>query len=352
MMMNIAFPVATSPLPGHELYLAGGRKSPRGPNLVISIYSSLLQSLAIIVGLILVSLLLRKKSIISEEQRPVFGRLVTDFALPALIFSGLARQSFETEELVAVGIMATALLICMFLGWIGGKALGLKAGQLGAFILVAAFGSSSTLGYALIGQAFPNDPATLAEAVVISELGVGILIFTVGVAVAIFFGQGAGGSLTSGLRTFLKSPIFISLILGLAFSFLKLSPTNPVFKTALDLLFRMLDVIGGSLVIFVALAIALMLKPIPLKKLSHLIIVVALIKLLAKPLIAFAMAETETLPMTVTEILLIEAAMPSGTVAAVLADRYGCDGSIASALVIATYGLSLVTIPLIMLLTI
>lgn len=315
---------------------------------MLSIYSSLLQSLAIIVGLILVSLLLRKKSIITEEQRPVFGRLVTDFALPALIFSGLATQTFETDELVAVGIMATALLICMFLGWVAGKALGLKAGQLGAFILVAAFGSSSTLGYALISQAFPNDPAILAEAVVISELGVGILIFTVGVAVAIYFGQGAGGSLTSGLKTFLKSPIFISLILGLAFSFFKLSSTNPVFA----LLFRMLDVIGGSLVIFVALAIALMLKSIPLKKLSHLIIAVALIKLLAKPLIAFAMAETETLPMTVTEILLIEAAMPSGTVAAVLADRYGCDGSIASALVIATYGLSLVTIPIIMLLTV
>jgi predicted permease len=42
--------------------------------------------------------------------------------------------------------------------------------------------------------------------------------------------------------------------------------------------------------------------------------------------------------------------MPSGTVAAVLADRYGCDGAIASALVVATYGLSLLTLPLIMLL--
>ncbi len=42
--------------------------------------------------------------------------------------------------------------------------------------------------------------------------------------------------------------------------------------------------------------------------------------------------------------------MPSGTVAAVLADRYGCDGATASALVVATYGLSLLTIPLIMLL--
>ena len=315
---------------------------------MISIYSSLLQSLAIIVGLILVSLLLKKKSIITDEQRPVFGRLVTDFALPALIFSGLATQTFEMDELLAVGIMAAALLICMFLGWIAGKALGLSAGQLGAFILVAAFGSSSTLGYALISQAFPNDPALLAEAVVISELGVGILIFTVGVAVAIFFGQGAGGSLTSGLRTFLKSPIFIALILGLAFSFLK----PPLDNTVFSLLFRMLDAIGGSLVIFVALAIALMLKPIPARKLARLIVAVALIKLIAKPLIAFSMAEAELLSMTVTEILMIEAAMPSGTVAAVLADRYGCDGSIASALVIATYGLSLVTIPIIMLLTI
>jgi len=44
---------------------------------------------------------LRKKSIITEEQRPIFGRLVTDFALPALIFPGLAKQSFEMDELAA-----------------------------------------------------------------------------------------------------------------------------------------------------------------------------------------------------------------------------------------------------------
>lgn len=220
---------------------------------MISVYSSLLQSLAIIVGLILVCLLLRRKGIITENERPVFGRLVTDFALPALIFSGLASQRIEADELLAVGIMAFALL-------------------------VASFGSSSTLGYALISQAFPKDPATLAEAVVISELGVGILIFSVGVAVAIYFGQGGRGSPTSGIRTFIKSPIFISLVLGLSYTLLEPSPSNPALKTALDLLFRMLDAIGSALVIFVAMAIALMLRPIPLRKLGGLIVAVALIK--------------------------------------------------------------------------
>lgn len=313
-----------------------------------SIYISLLESIAIIMGLILIALFLRKRAIISEEHRPLFARLVTDFSLPALIFTGLARESFEEAELVAVGIVATALLFCMVLGWAAGRLLGLKAGQLGAFIMVASFGSSSTLGYALISQAFPNDPTALAEAVVISELGVGILIFTLGVAVAIYFGQGRGGSFSSGLRTFLKSPIFISLIFGLSFSLLGLPLTNPILSIPL----RVLDVIGGSLAIFVAFAIALMLRPIPVRTLGLLIVAAGLIKLIAKPLIAFSMARFEDLPLTLTEILLIETAMPSGTVAAVLADRYGCDGSIASALVIATYGLSLATIPLIMLITI
>jgi predicted permease len=293
----------------------------------------------------LISLVLKKQSIISEEQRPVFGRLVTDVALPAMIFIGLARQSLEMSELVAVGITAAALLPCMLLAWLAGRFLGLKGGQLGAFILVSSFGSSSTLGYALISQAFPNDPAALAEAVIISELGVGILIFTVGVAVAIHFGQGEGYSLTSGMKTFLKTPIFISLILGLAFALLQPPLNSPI----IDIPFRILEVLSGSLTIFVALTIALMLKKIPFSKLGYLIVAAALIKLIAKPLIAFAMAETEAIPLTLTEILLIETAMPSGTVAAVLADRYGCDGSIASALVIATYGMSLITLPVIML---
>jgi predicted permease len=312
---------------------------------MISVCSSLLESIAIIVGLILIGLLLKKQSIISDEQRPVFGRLVTDVALPALIFTCLAKQRIETNELVAVGIMAIALMVCMVLAWLAGRFLGLKAGQLGAFILVACIGSSSTLGFALISQAFPNDPTILAEAVTIGELGVGFLLFTVGAAVAIYFGKGERSSLTGGMRTLLTTPIFISVILGLAFSFLQLPLNNPVF----DLPFRVLEVLSGSLTIFVALTIALMLKPIPLGKLGRLIVAAALIKLIAKPLIAFSMAKTEELPMMLTDILLIEAAMPSGTVAAVLADRYGCDGSIASALVIATYGLSLITIPIIML---
>lgn len=312
-----------------------------------SLYSSLIQSMAVIIGLILVVLLLRYKSVITIQQKPVFGRLVTDFTLPALIFTSLSRQPLAKDELLAVGAMMISLLVCMMLAWLVGRALKLESRTLGAFILVASFGSSSTLGYALVSQAFSGQPAILAEAVIISEIGVGILIFTVGVAVAMYFGRPEGSSLTSGLKAFLISPIFIALILGLAIAQFNLTLTGPAATIA----FRILDLIGESLPIFVALTIGLMLRPIPLRSLSYIIIAAAVIKLIAKPLIAFTIAETEFFPSMETEILLIETAMPSGTVAAVLADRYGCDGATASALVVATYGLSLLTIPLIMLLT-
>jgi len=43
--------------------------------------------------------------------------------------------------------------------------------------------------------------------------------------------------------------------------------------------------------------------------------------------------------------------MPSGAIAAVVANRYGCDGPLEAGLVIATYIISLITIPLLVLIT-
>ncbi len=105
------------------------------------------------------------------------------------------------EELMAVAAMMISLLVCIILAWAVGRALKLGPKQLGAIILVASFGSSSTLGYALITQVFSGKPTALAEAVIISELGVGILIFTVEVAVAMYFGRPEGSSPMSGLKT-------------------------------------------------------------------------------------------------------------------------------------------------------
>ena len=51
------------------------------------------------------------------------------------------------------------------------------------------FGSSALLGYPLIAELFPHNSAVLTEAAFVSELGVGLPLFTIGVMIAIYFGD-------------------------------------------------------------------------------------------------------------------------------------------------------------------
>jgi len=312
-------------------------------------FYALLGSLFILVTLVLLALLLRNRSILSAEHQTLFSRLVTDFALPALIFSTLSQQRFEIEKLLPALIMMGTILIACSLGFAAGKMLKMDRKSLGAFVLVSGWGSSSTLGYALIMQCFNNNPEAMGDALIISELGAGVPLFLLAIPFALYFGREHTDSseVLASVAEFFRSPIFIALVLGIAFSFLRLPPENIVVKT----IYSLLGIIGDSIEIFTAFAVGLMLQKIPFRRLLPPIAALFCINLIAEPLIALGSAHLFGLSQLEDEVLVIEAAMPAGAIAAVVAARYGCNGGLASALVIAMYVLSLGTIPLIYLLT-
>jgi len=146
---------------------------------------------------------------------------------------------------------------------------------------------------------------------------------------------------------FFYSPIFISMILGLTCSFLAL----PQDSVVVGLLYRVLDTIGDTLMVLVAVTIGLLLKPIEVRTMVTLVSIVAGMKLLVEPALAGWSASYLGIPVLEREVLVLETAMPGGTVSAVIAARFGCDGAVASTLVVATYILSLVTLPLMFFLT-
>lgn len=158
-----------------------------------AVFLSTLQAVSVMIGLIAICLLLRRQGIITDQQRPLFGRLVTEFALPALIFTTLAAHEPTPGILLAVLVMTAAVICHLILSYGIGRILRLGRPQLGAFMLVAAFGSSATLGYALVTQIFPKHGAAVTDAVMISELGVGVPLFFIGVLVAMHFGDKGGG---------------------------------------------------------------------------------------------------------------------------------------------------------------
>ena len=161
----------------------------------------ILQTVLAFAAVVLLCLLLKKLDLVREEHGPLFANLLTEGALPVVIFSQLATHPIAGSQLLLVLAMLGSIIICLVLTWAAGALLKLERQNLGALMMTAAFGSSTLIGYPLIQYAFPGDPEALTNAVLISELGVGLPIFTLCIAVAIHFGEchGRGSRLPHGL---------------------------------------------------------------------------------------------------------------------------------------------------------
>ena len=307
-------------------------------------FESLLESFLILVALGGSAVWLRQRSAIVAGEEGVFARLVTDFTLPALIFASLSREPFDPLKLELALTLFIAIAVVMVVAWVVGRWMRLERPVLGSVILVSGVGSTSTLGYSLIHSIYGDNSEVMSQVVIMGEFGVILPLFTIGVAIAMYFGEDAADrpGFRASVTAFFRSPIFLALVAGLLASYIGLPQDN----WAVGLLNAFLQVAGDSLTLLVAFTIGLMLRPIASKQLMSLIVLVALLKLVLEPLVAGSLALALSVPESQRDILLIEAAMPSGALAAVIAARYGCDGAVASALLIATVGLSLLMIPL------
>ena len=306
----------------------------------------LTQSLVVLLALIGAAFWLKRRGIVDADNAQGFTRIVTELLLPALVFASLSRHALRPELMLPGLVMLASVLTGLFVAWLLGLALKLRPGQLGALVLVAGFGSSASLGYALIAQVFPDNGKAMLDAVVLNSIGSTIPVFVIGVPIAAHFGSREGGSGDSGaatlkaLRSFFTSSLFAALVLGVAAAFVGL-PDNAFTAT----LYQFLQTLQDAVPLMVALSIGLMLRPLALSEVGLALLLVALVKLALEPFLVADLASTEHIDGLGREVLLIEAAMPSGSIAALLAARYGCDAAFASGLAVVTYGLSLVTAP-------
>lgn len=308
----------------------------------MDIQPRIISAICVLLALILLAMGLRRIGLIKEEQGPLFSMLVTRVTLPALIFGSLARSVLHWELALLAVIMLAAEVISLAMAWLGGRALGLSRPQLGAVMLVAGFGSSALLGYALVSQIYGEASPAIADAVVVSELGVGPALFTLGTMIAIYFGSGGQDPvprLGEALR-FFWSPIFIAVILGIGWSILQLPTTGPVIAP----LFQAIDLLGRANGFLVALTVGVLLHLGGLRSLLAVTALVVTIKLLLKPLLVWFPAVSLGIGSTELQVLILEASMPSAMLTVVLAASYGCDAKLASRLVFVTSLVSAVSV--------
>jgi len=306
---------------------------------------TVVEAVAVVVLMFALGATLRLRGILNADVAPLFARVVTDLLLPALIFHSLVSAQYRFQDLEPALVLAVAEVIVLTFALIGARAIGLpRAGQ-GAVMLCAAFGSSALLGYAFVAEMFHAQATAIMNAVLISEIGVGFPMFTLGVAVAIVFGerQATGRAAFFGaVFGYLKSPIFLATAAGLAWSAAGLPASGPV----LDIVLRAFGELGAAMPAFVAVIVGMMLRPVPMRTILLSVALAGVLKLLAEPLLSAGGAMVLGFDASVTEVLILMAAMPSATLAAVFAARYGCDGGLATGIVVATTGFSILTVPL------
>lgn len=305
-------------------------------------YGKIIISIAMLMGVILIAVLLRSVGLIKEEQGKLFADLVTHVTLPALVFSSLSHATIYPEYLLLAFLMIVAELLSLLLAWAVGKKLGLENAQMGAFMLTSAFGSSSFLGYVLISQVFPGNVDAMTEAVIISEVGLVPVLFTVGTMVAIYYGKSNLDSKERLLATtsFFKSPLFFSLVAGVLWSTLRL----PVDGMLITPIFHFLDVLSSANTFLVAMTVGVLLHFSGMRAIFWLVLFAILIKLILKPLMVWVPALAINLHDWQLHVLILEAAMPSALLTVVFAKTYGCDAKLASKLIFATLVASSITI--------
>ncbi|MEI6575938.1 MAG: AEC family transporter [Bacteroidota bacterium] len=309
----------------------------------MTVYLQVFETVFAFIIVIMLCLILRKYSIIKEEDAKVFSNLLTKAVLPAVIFLQLSAIPIKSSQFLLVFAVFIAGVLSMFLSWVLGKALKLSRVKTGALMLTSSFGSSALIGYPFIAFSFQNNPEAMADAVLLSELGVGLPMFILGPAIAMFFGNKLEHS---GIKkalswTYFRSPIFVSIILGMAFSFIPFDRSHSYIAP----FFEALKMINGALTILACLILSLQLKLISLKGIIPIFIISALIQMGFQPFIAHVQATLYHLSALQTQVLVLVCSLPSAVLGPVFAKQYDCAPDTASALVMAHIVLSIVMVP-------
>lgn len=294
----------------------------------MSTSESMFEGVIVLITIIVLAIVLKRLGIIKKELSATFSQLVLFITLPAVIFSSLAVQKFETAYLAMSLIMALIEIGLLLIAWIIATLLKFPSGKKGALMLVSAFGMTAFLGYPIIQEVFPGNALAMEEAVVTSEIGVGLLLFILGPLIAMYYGNKNVDkkAVFSSIKKFFTSPIFFAIIAGIGMSYIPFDKDIIGFR----ILFNLLRIIGDANMLLVAFTIGLIFE---FKRMKGAIIFVGIavaLKLFLKPMLSLWFMDGAYFTEIMREVVFIETALPSAILAAIYAKQYDCEPELVS----------------------
>lgn len=291
----------------------------------------ILPLLLMLLGLIAVGQLLRLLALLPPDAPDVLARIIVQVTMPALIVVILARARFEPALLPALVATTLALLAALALGALWLRLLGADRPAQGSAGLVSAFSNTAFLGLPFILARYPGS----------------ILLLTLGVAFATAMASQRPPivpgprlpRIARALARLLLRPMIVAVLLGLALALADLPLP--------DLLAAPLTQVGQATPTLAFLTIGLGLDLRSLRGHALALAGIAGIKLLVMPALVAGILLALEVRGDVAHAAVLQAAMPTAVVSAIIASDAGCDPRLASAAAVVTPLLALATLPLI-----
>ena len=302
-------------------------------------FAALVGAIAPVLAFVGIGVALRRFGVLRREDAKPLTGVIVYVALPALIFTSVARAAFSLEFLKAAGVAWAVSLAALSVAWEVAHALNLPRRTAGAFVLVAALGNTGYLGYpvvrALLGE------GALPAAVFYDVFGTVAVLFTLGIAVAARHGEHEGR--LNVLKELFTFPAMIALLVALAYRFVPLPLV--VSNTVMD----WTGVAATMAVPLIMVSLGVSLDMTALRGSFKPLGAAAAIKLLLLPVLAVGVA-TIMRDRSMLHLLALQAGMPSVMLSLVVGERFKLDTTFIAAAILLTTVACLVTIPLVQLL--
>jgi hypothetical protein len=310
------------------------------------------EAVAALFLVVLIGVILKRRGIIKDEHSDVFAKIVTQAILPLFIFRQLSTYPVTGGNFLLPLIMVSTSFASLALAWLAGKVLRLDQATIGAVMIASSFDSTALIGYPLIQYVFPHNPTALTDAILLSELGVGLPIFTICPIVAMHFGgdpQSGTGTRRRIFIQYLKSPVFASVVLGLLVSMIRFQGHIPVHGVYATTFYEALSMVDGGLILFACLIVAIQLNFDALKSIRTILPLVAVcmgITMVAAPWLAYVQATLLGLSPMEVQIIVLISSLPSAMLGPVFATRFKCRGDIVAAMAVISMMISVLVVPL------
>lgn len=285
--------------------------------------------------MLVVGFVCTKLNMFTQKGRESLVNVFINIMIPSSVISSFCK-SLTVDVLKKGGWMLLAYTLNLTFCWLIGKVLyrKIRPDEQGVMKYATIISNAQFMGFPIVEALFGEEGLMLASLAMIPGT-----IFTWTVALAQFTQMDG----KQGIKSVLRHPCFVSVVIGVSLAVLKV-PMHPSITDALN---RMGNcVMPISMLIIGSILAGVELKTIFDWKLYY----YSLVRLVCVPIALCLIFTLLHLNPLVRNVTVVMAAMPAGTVTAMLAEQYGANAEFASQLIFLSTLLSIITLPVLYLL--